>query len=452
MPSEDEHAVAVAVEAVAFGDGGGVGGFHEVGACHGGDEHEECGFWQVEVSKEGVGAAERPWRVDEDGGIAVVRGDGSVGGGAVFEDAGDGGADGNAAGGGFDGGGGVGGDFVAFAVHDVVGDDVSFDWLERACADVESDGGVGDGGEDFRGEVEPGGGGSDGVGGIAAGVDRLIAFVVLGVVVALHVVREREVAEFLFVGDGVEVDEAGAVWFDGGDGAGAAADGQGMALAHAFTWFDHALPVDWGDGVESEDFDAAVVGEEAGAGDADIVEDDEVALVEEGREVAEAAVFEGLGVPVDDEHARGVALRERAAGDELGREVVVEVVGAEHRGGVRVGVGGRGGKESAEESGEGEVVPAAGEWRGFDVRGGEGADGGEGEFGELETPCGGEDGPDGWGERGEEFVVFAVAEGLLGGAVAAAGDGIGEDVPSGAAGGGEAREVFGEPVAEVHHG
>ena len=109
MPSEDEHAVAVAVEAVAFGDGGGVGGFHEGGACHGGDEHEERGFGQVEVREEGVGALERPWRVDEDGGIAVVRGDGSVGGGAVFEDAGDGGADGDAAGGGFDGGGGGGG-------------------------------------------------------------------------------------------------------------------------------------------------------------------------------------------------------------------------------------------------------------------------------------------------------------------------------------------------------
>ena len=225
MPSEDEHAVAVAVEAVAFGDGGGVGGLHEVGAGHGGDEHEERGFREVEVSEEGVGAAERPWRVDEDGGIAAVRRDGAVGGGAVFEDAGDGGADGDAAGGGFDGGGGFRGDFVAFAVHDVVGDDVSFDWLERACADVESDGGVWERGEHFRGEVEPGGGCGDGVGGIAACVYRLVAFVVLGVVVALHVVREREVAELLFVGDGVEVDEAGAVRFDGGDGAGAAADG-----------------------------------------------------------------------------------------------------------------------------------------------------------------------------------------------------------------------------------
>ena len=90
---------------------------------------------------------------------------------------------------------------------------------------MERDGGVWERGEHFRGEVEPGGGCGDGVGGIAACVDRLVAFVVLGVVVALHVVREREVAEFLFVGDGVEVDEAGAVGFDGGDGAGAAADG-----------------------------------------------------------------------------------------------------------------------------------------------------------------------------------------------------------------------------------
>ena len=62
---------------------------------------------------------------------------------------------------------------------------------------MERDGGVWERGEHFRGEVEPGGGGGDGVGGIAACVDRLVAFVVLGVVVALHVVREREVAELL---------------------------------------------------------------------------------------------------------------------------------------------------------------------------------------------------------------------------------------------------------------
>jgi len=98
------------------------------------------------------------------------------------------------------------------------------------------------------------------------------------------------------------------------------------------------------------------------------------------------------------------------------------------------------------------VVPAAGERGAFDVRVGEGADGGEGEPGELETPCGGEVGPDGWGERGEEFVVFAVAEGLVDGGVAVAGDRVGEEEPAGAAGGGEAREILGETVAEVHHG
>ena len=112
---------------------------------------------------------------------------------------------------------------------------------------------------------------------------------------------------------------------------------------------------------------------------------------------------------------------------------------------------GRGGNGKSEE-GSGEVVPAAGERWGFDVRVGESADGGEGGFGELETPCGGEVGPRGWGECGEEFVVFAVAEGLGDGAVAVARDGVGEEVPAGATGGGEAREVFGEAVAEVHHG
>lgn len=284
----------------------------------------------MEIGEEGVCAAERPWGVDEDAGGAAVRGDRSVGGGAVFEDPGDGGADGDAALGGFDGGGGFRRDLVLFRVHDVVRDDIRFDWLECAGSDVQSNARVRERSEDFRCEVEACGGSGDRVRAVPAGIDRLVAFLVLVVIAAVHVVREGKVTVLLIVRWLFEMQVAGAVFRYGRDGAGAAADGDAVSLAHALAGTDHADPVVRGDCVEAEDFDAAVVREEAGAGHADIIEDDEVGGVYERGEITERAVFPAVFRAVHDQHAGGIALGERSAGDEFVGQVVIEVFGAEH--------------------------------------------------------------------------------------------------------------------------
>ena len=137
----DEHAVAVGVEAVAFFDGFGVGFQDEFSRGDGRDEHHEGAAGEVEVGEEGVDCFELVGRVDEDVGFAMAFGDFTVAG-EVFEDTGDGGADGGDFGGGLDfcGGGGI--ERIALGVHVVIAWVLGFDWAEGADADVKGEEGV----------------------------------------------------------------------------------------------------------------------------------------------------------------------------------------------------------------------------------------------------------------------------------------------------------------------
>ena len=64
---------------------------------------------------------------------------------------------------------------------------------------------------------------------------------------------------------------------------------------------------------------------EARGQDACVIEDDQLVATEKIREIAEVAIFERAGGPIEDEHARGVAFGERALRDQLGRQVEMEV-------------------------------------------------------------------------------------------------------------------------------
>ena len=72
----DEHAVAVAEEAVALADGVTVGGedavSRAVGAGEGADQHEQAGLGQMEVGEQGADEAEVEAGRDEDVGDAGV--------------------------------------------------------------------------------------------------------------------------------------------------------------------------------------------------------------------------------------------------------------------------------------------------------------------------------------------------------------------------------------------
>ena len=77
----DEHGVAEGEEAVLLFDGCLVGAEDEVAAGEGADEHDQGGFWQVEVGDDGVDDLEVVAGVDEDTGPAALAGNLVSGGG-----------------------------------------------------------------------------------------------------------------------------------------------------------------------------------------------------------------------------------------------------------------------------------------------------------------------------------------------------------------------------------
>ena len=309
-----------------MGDGLAVGFEDEVAGGEGADEHHQGGLGEVEIGEQGADGFELEAGGDEEVGFATGGEDLAVVAGDGFEGAHGGGADGDSAGGVLNLGGGGCGDIVLLVVHDVVFDAFGADGLEGADADVEGDEGMRDGGEDFGGEMQAGGGGGDGA--FVGGEDGLIAFAVGGLLVTLHVMREGEVAVAIFVDGAIPGDESVAIFEDFLDGACGVAEGDLVLEFEAFAGFDHAAPEGGAVGFEAEDF-AVVVGEEAGGDDAGVVEDDAVLGLEVGGEVAEEAVFDEAGGAVDDQHAGGGAVGKGGAGDEFRGQVVVEV-GGEH--------------------------------------------------------------------------------------------------------------------------
>ncbi len=158
--------VAVGVEAVALGDGVGIGRLHPLEPGEGADQHEQGRARQVEVGQQQVGAAEPVAGRDEDVGLALERMEPAVGVDGALQQAQAGGADGDDAPArrprGVDPLGRRGADLAPFAMHAVVLDPLGLDRQEGAGADVEgqehaADAGVLQRPEQAFGEVEPGG-------------------------------------------------------------------------------------------------------------------------------------------------------------------------------------------------------------------------------------------------------------------------------------------------------
>lgn len=113
-----------------------VGFEDELARGKGGDEHHEGAAGEVEVGEEGVDGFELVGRVDEDVGGAGGLGEGLAIAGEVFEDAGDGGADGGDLRGGVHARGGIGVEAVTLGVHVVLAWVLGFNGAEGADADV----------------------------------------------------------------------------------------------------------------------------------------------------------------------------------------------------------------------------------------------------------------------------------------------------------------------------
>lgn len=84
--------------------------------------------------------------------------------------------------------------------------------------------------------------------------------------------------------------------------------------------------------LEKEEFETAIVGEGAGGNDFGVVEDGEIAGLEEGGEIGEETVLDEAGMAMEHHHARRGAVREGAGGDEGGGKRVIVVAQEEAQG------------------------------------------------------------------------------------------------------------------------
>ena len=335
----EEHGVAEGEEAVLLFDGGLVGAEDEVAAGEGADEHDEGGFWQVEVGDDGVDDLEVVAGVDEDASPAALAGDLVFGGGGGLEGADARRADGDDAVPGLlglhDELGGLVGDAVVLLVHLVLLDVVDADGAEGAEADVQGDEAEVDAHlaqllHLLFGEVQAGGRGGGGA--LLAVVDGLVALLVLEFLV--DVGRQRRLAEAVedLLEDTVivELDDAAAKVGVLGDGARELrAEADDVARLGFLAGLDERLPVIGVEAAQEEDFDFAArlvaVADEAGRHDARVVEDQGVAGLEVFLEVVEVAMLDGLLYGVEDHEARGVARLDRHLGDALFWQVVIKI-------------------------------------------------------------------------------------------------------------------------------
>lgn len=358
------HAVAIAVEAIAGFDGMAVGAKKEFAASESGDEDEEAGARKMKIGEQLIDDAEAVAGGDVEGrfraageedfgaGLAVTQGEYR---GGVFEGANDGGADGEDgtvfAASAMDREGGFLGNLVGFAMDLVVFDAVGVDGLERAETDFQSelgdfDAAVAEAGHDRGAEMQAGGGrgGGDGV----AGENRLVALAVERLIGAANIGRQGHVTEAFERGfeslDGVEAQYSEAV--------GAASEhfgGEVFAEQEALAGADFAarahesFPAARSEAANKKDFDVGgqelaararglagrfrgdtgAAGEEAGGQDTGVIDDQKLVSGEEIGQLAEPTVLPESGGAVEDEHARGIALRQRLCGDmRIGQGVI----------------------------------------------------------------------------------------------------------------------------------
>ncbi len=306
----------------------------------GADQHQEGALRQVKVGDQTVHDQEWLWGMQEDAGASglhcgqrgwTIRG--SVVGiapvkvlpsaGDRFEDAGGGGTDGDdasaAGAGGVDEIGGGLGQGEPFDVHLVVSEEVDLDREERAGADVEGevgglDAGLVEGLDEFRGEVEAGGGSGDGSG--VAGIDGLIPFLVEAGGRAggtLDIGRQREFAVTFGEGYGFGFEEEEAMTLcilveEGGvEGIGIGAEAEGGAGADAFAGAEQDPPLERGGFFEEQDFDLAPgIGFEAADASGDdlgIVEDQEITWAKPLKQAGEVGIVVLTGGSVQDQEA-----------------------------------------------------------------------------------------------------------------------------------------------------
>jgi hypothetical protein len=356
-PSNDEHRISVAEEAVVFADGFGVGGKDEfaagglTGSGKGADEHEQCGAGQVEVGEKPIHDLEGIRRINKNAGAATAGNECPVIlGGDRFEHTNSRCADSNDAavrGFGFvDEARSVGAEFVALFVHRVAGERIGFDGRKRAEADVQCDeaslnAACTNLGEERFGKMKTSGRCSDRAGrrGIYGLVTKFVGCEVGGIF-SFDVRRQRNFAE--------RNESVADVWRAGkfetamafvvcvsNFGANARRISGGIEKNHfradagAFAGAKHRPPIVEMIFFEQKNFElsrgARIDAAKASGNDARVVEGEDIAGKKLFEQIGKAAMRDFFRRALQDEKARFIARRSGNLCDQFGRQKKIKI-------------------------------------------------------------------------------------------------------------------------------
>ncbi len=213
-----------------------------------------------------------------------------------------------------------------FRVHLVVFNPVRLHGTERSHAHMQRQKIMGNGRQQLRRKMQPGRG--SGNRSFMPGVNSLVALLVGRVALPVHVMGKRQAAVLFLIHLPVKPDEAVAFPVNAFHGAHRITDGDRTPQLHLAPGAHHALPQQGVEHLCTHHFNGAVIGKIPCGNHPGIIQDEMVPFPHIFRQVAKMPVLNQAGIPVDDHHPGGGAVREGAVRYQLFQQRIIKINGA----------------------------------------------------------------------------------------------------------------------------
>ncbi len=211
--------------------------------------------------------------------------------------------------------------FESLAMHMVPRDVLGLHRLKGSDAHLQRDARVRHLCEDFRGEVQAGGGRRDRAR-LPPRVYRLIALAIAGVIVAAEVRRQRQMADGLQVGRRGKIDDAFAFGQNRGDVSGDARDHNFASDARAPARLHPTDPALWRWSIQDQQLQFRFLRQDARRDDSGIIHHAKIAGPQIAGKIDKATVLDGASPAVQHKHARAFPPSRGVSRDELVREMI----------------------------------------------------------------------------------------------------------------------------------
>lgn len=297
---DNEHAVPIGIETVAFPDCLAVSFKNELTIGKGTDEHEEGALGEMEICQERIDHLELVGRVDENISAALAGMERSAASTEVLQSAGDSRADCDDSFGLIDFCSGLGAEAEVFLVHTVLPWVLHRDGPEGADADMEGEKGMRVAGQNLWGEVQAGG--RRGNRSIFPGKDGLVTLPVGFFLLTINVGRKGKAPMNGLIDWRVPGDEPVSLRVDFHDRSGTLTNLDTAADLHPLARPDEASPLERIGVVEAEEFGAPVIRKEAGREDTGVVEDESIVGTEQRGEIGELLMSDRACSAIHHQH------------------------------------------------------------------------------------------------------------------------------------------------------